>query len=165
MSLPYAEIDDTRRGLARAKNAGNYVPMKLFRGWGNRVLSVTDLAAGLWCQVQVEYRYLHPHLRTTTEWVEMEQKGTPVVRKTEGMKKGCAVHLKKGEVCCAGWVKRLCLCVRVCLYLSLGLCICLCLFPVCSSLSIFVQHSNQTIPTPNHLSVIFLYLAYSYFNI
>ena len=61
-------------------------------------MSVTDLTSGVWCEVQVEYRHLHRHLRNTAEWTEMEKKGSPVLLKTEGMKKGSDVHLKKGVI-------------------------------------------------------------------
>ena len=80
----------SRGGLDR------YVPFRLFRPWGQRVLSVTDLSDGNWCEVKVEYRKLHPHLKNTREWKKRADKGRPVVLRTEVMKKGSEVHLKKG---------------------------------------------------------------------
>lgn len=73
-----------------------YVPFRMFRPWAHRVLSVTDLTSGLWCEVQVEYRNLHPHLKMSREWRKMAENGSPVVLKTESMKKGSSVHIKKG---------------------------------------------------------------------
>jgi hypothetical protein len=52
----------------------------------------------VWCEVQTEYHYLHPHLKTSKEWTQLAEKGTPVLLKTESMKKGSAVHMKKGVV-------------------------------------------------------------------
>ena len=60
------------------------------------MLSVTDLSTGVWCEMQVEYRHLHPHLKKTGEWTELEKKGTPILLKTEVMVKGSTFHLKKG---------------------------------------------------------------------
>ena len=74
-----------------------FVPFRLLHPWGNRVLSVTDLSGGMWCEVNVEYRKLHRHLKNSREWKRMEEKGSPVVLKTESMKKGSEVHLKKGK--------------------------------------------------------------------
>ena len=81
-----------RHGLER------YVPLRLFRPRAHRVLSVTDLASGLWCEVQVEYRHLHPHLNSTREWRKMAETGSPVVLKTGSMKMGSLVHMKKGTL-------------------------------------------------------------------
>ena len=91
-----AELDDVKKGLMVQRNQDHYIPLGLFRPWGHRVLSVTDLTSGMWCEVQVEYRHLHPHLKRTKEWTKMGEKGSPVVLKTATMKKGSEVHMKKG---------------------------------------------------------------------
>ena len=91
-----AEFDDVRRGLMSQRSLGQYVPFKLYHHWGHRVMSVTDITGGMWCEVQLEYRHLHPHLKNSKEWTKMAEKGTPVVLKTETMKKGSAVHMLKG---------------------------------------------------------------------
>lgn len=82
------------------RNQDEYIPLHLFRPWSHRVLSVTDLTSGTWCEVQVEYRHLHPHLKKTREWKKMAEKGSPVALKTESMKKGSDVHMKKGIKVC-----------------------------------------------------------------
>lgn len=91
-----AELEDVKKGLMVQRNQDHYTPLGLFRPWGHRVLSVTDLTSGMWCEVQVEYRHLHPHLKETKEWKKMSEKGSPVVLKTATMKKGSEVHMKKG---------------------------------------------------------------------
>jgi exonuclease V len=95
LSTLEAELNDVRSGLMSRHGLTQYVPFRLFRPWADRTLSVTDLASGLWCEVQVEYRSLHPHLKTSREWRRMAEKGSPVVLKTESMKIGTAVHMKK----------------------------------------------------------------------
>ena len=72
------------------------VPFHLFHFWGDRVLSVTDIAGGTWCEMMVEYRKLHPHLKNSQEWKKMAEEGAPVVLRTATMKKGSEVHFKKG---------------------------------------------------------------------
>lgn len=99
LSLPYlaAELDDVKTGLKLRHGLNRFIPFRLLRPWGHRNVSVTDLSGGMWCEVNVEYRKLHRHLRNSQEWKKMEEKETPVVLKTETMKKGCKVHLKKGK--------------------------------------------------------------------
>lgn len=68
-------------------------------------MSVTDLSNGVWCEVQVEYRHLHPHLKSSKEWAKMAEKGSPVVLKTDRMRMGSVIHMKKGmahySCCCS----------------------------------------------------------------
>ena len=100
VQIPFtiAEFEDVRNGLMVRRGLDRYVPLRLYRHWGHRVLSVTDLSGGMWCEVQLEYRHLHPHLKNSKAWTEMAEKGSPVVLKTETMKKGSVVHMNKGEV-------------------------------------------------------------------
>lgn len=91
-----SELDDVRQRLAIEKNRGRYVPLKLFRSWGQTVISVTDIVAGLWCEVQVEYKHLHKHLKHTGGWSRMAEQGRPVQLKTTEMMRGATIHLKKG---------------------------------------------------------------------
>lgn len=79
-------------------NNGCYVPIDLFKG-GSRSVSVSDISSSLWCELQIEYRYLHPHLSRTSEWVRRKNMGTPVERKTKQMKDGSAIHYEKGVAC------------------------------------------------------------------
>ena len=95
--FPTAELDDVKDRLARTRNKGQYVPLRLFRSRGKNVINVTDISQGLWCEVQVEYKHLHPTMKRTAEWSKMAEQGTPVQLKTAGMKQGAAIHLKKGE--------------------------------------------------------------------
>ena len=101
------EFDDVRSSLARRKTNGRYIPLKLYRSSRNNSISVTDVQSGLWCEVQIEYRYLHPLMKKTPEWSKMEERGKPVQLKTTEMKKGTSIHLAKGRlalshalVCC-----------------------------------------------------------------
>ena len=95
--IPTAELDAVKDKLALTRNRGQYVPLRLFRSRGSNVINVTDISQGLWCEVQVEYRHLYPTMRRTAEWTKMAEQGTPVQLKTEGMKQGAAIHLKKGK--------------------------------------------------------------------
>lgn len=94
------ELDDVRQSLARRKTNGQYIPLKLYRSTRsnsrNNSISVSDVQTGLWCEVQLEYRYLHPHMKTTMEWSKLEEKGRPVLLKTPEMKQGTSIHLAKG---------------------------------------------------------------------
>ena len=87
-----------KAALARTRNGGQYTPLRLFRRGRDNVISVTDTVMGLWCEVQVEYKYLHPHMKKTAEWTKLAEKGTPVQLRTVSMKQGSAVHLKKGKL-------------------------------------------------------------------
>jgi len=91
-----SELDDVRQRLAIEKNRGRYVPLRLFRSWGQTVISVTDIVAGLWCEVQVEYKHLHKHLKHTGGWSRMAEQGRPIQLKTAEMMRGATIHLKKG---------------------------------------------------------------------
>lgn len=90
------ELDGVRQYLARSRTGGRYIPLKLYRSKRNNSISVTDVQSGLWCEVQVEYRYLHPHMKRTLEWSKLEEKGRPVQLKTPEMKQGAEIHLAKG---------------------------------------------------------------------
>ena len=90
-------MEDVKSGLMARQGLDQFIPFRLLNPWGNRVLSVTDLTGGMWCEVSVEYRKLYRHLKNSQEWKKMEDKGSPVVLKTETMKKGSEVHLKKGK--------------------------------------------------------------------
>ena len=98
--LLLTELNDVRQDLARRKTRGQYIPLKLYRSAKSNSISVTDVQSGLWCEVQVEYRYLHPHMRHTAEWSKMEEKGRPVQLKTPEMKQGTDIHLAKGTSSC-----------------------------------------------------------------
>lgn len=89
-----AELDGVKKGLAARKNNGIYVPLSVLKR--QRSVSVSDISGGLWCEVQMEYQHLHPWLRETREWRKRSAEGRPVNRKTETMKEGSSVHLKKG---------------------------------------------------------------------
>ena len=93
----FSEFDDTRAALSRQRNNGVYVPLRLYgRNRGSSVISVTDVTSGLWCEVKVEYRHLHPVMRRTSNWKRLEEKGAPVMLRTPVMKEGTSMHLKKG---------------------------------------------------------------------
>lgn len=98
LSFHPVELDDVRTLLAKTRNNGQYVPLKLFRARKHNSINVTDIVTGLWCEVQLEYKHLHPHMKKTREWSKMEEKGTPVMLKTPVMKQGAEIHLKKGEL-------------------------------------------------------------------
>lgn len=99
-NLPFTcenvELEDVRRGLMLHRSLEKYIPFKIYRHWDHRVMSVTDITAGMWCEVQLEYRRLYPHLKTSKGWTKMAEKGSPVVLKTNAMKEGSAIHLEKG---------------------------------------------------------------------
>ena len=90
------ELHDVRDRLARTKSNGRYIPLRLYRSNQRNSLSVTDTQSGLWCEIQVEYKYLHPHMTKTAQWSKMEAKGRPVKLKKPEMKQGENIHLKKG---------------------------------------------------------------------
>ena len=94
--LLHSELNDVRQSLAQRKTGGRYIPLKLYRSTKNNSISVTDVQTGLWCEIQAEYRYLHPFLKQTGEWRKMEEKGRPVLLKTPEMKQGTTIHLAKG---------------------------------------------------------------------
>ena len=91
-----SELEEVRHKLARAKSNGEYIPLRLYRSGRSNSISVTDLQSGLWCEVQLEYKYLHPHMKATVEWTKMAKRGKPVQLKTPSMKHGANIHLKKG---------------------------------------------------------------------
>lgn len=97
MSL-LTELDDVRQSLARRKTNGHYIPLKLYRSQRSNSISVTDVQSGMWCEVQVEYRYLHPLMTHTPEWSKMEERGKPVQLRTPEMKQGTDIHLAKGTL-------------------------------------------------------------------
>ncbi|CAI8035452.1 Exonuclease V [Geodia barretti] len=72
-----SELEDVKTGLMSRQGLDQFVPFRLLHPWGNRVLSVTDLSGGMWCEVNVEYRKLHRHLKNSREWKRMEEKGIP----------------------------------------------------------------------------------------
>ena len=84
--------------LADSRSQGKYVPLKLYRSHCHNSISVSDIQSGLWCERQLEYRYLHPHMKCTKQWKRVErEKGREIEKKTEVMIKGANIHLKKGE--------------------------------------------------------------------
>ena len=91
-----AELFDVRGKLAQLRSNGQYIPLKLYRSHCHNSLSVSDIQAGMWCESQLEYRYLHPHMRRTKQWLAEEKKGREVKKKTEVMLKGASIHEKKG---------------------------------------------------------------------
>lgn len=91
-----SELEDVRQKLAKTKSNGEYIPLRLYRSGRWNSISVTDIQSGLWCEVQLEYKYLHPHMKATLEWTKMEKRGKPVQLKTPSMKQGANIHLKKG---------------------------------------------------------------------
>ena len=99
MNLVHAELDEVRQSLARKKTNGKYIPLKLYRSTKSNSISVTDVQTGLWCEVQLEYRYLHPHMKVTKEWSKLEEQGRAVQLKTPEMKQGTTLHLAKGTKC------------------------------------------------------------------
>lgn len=68
--------------------------MKIFRNSGS--VSVSDVSSGLWCELQVEYRHLHPFLQRTKEWQRMKSEGRPIEKRTAIMQTGTDMHFKKG---------------------------------------------------------------------
>ena len=88
------ELEEVKQALAIRKNQGSYVPLELFRS--SRSVTVSGISSGLWCEQQVEYRHLHPYLRTSGEWLRRSAEGMPVQRRTEVMKEGASIHLRKG---------------------------------------------------------------------
>lgn len=90
-----AEFNDVRLNLARTRNKGHYVPLKLFRAQKGSSLNVTDIHSSLWCEVQVEYKHMHRHLKSTPAWTQLEKQGKPVQLTTPAMKQGATMHLAK----------------------------------------------------------------------
>ena len=93
-----SEFNDVRLNLARTRNKGHYVPLKLFRAQKGSSLNVTDIHSSLWCEVQVEYKYMHRHLKSTPAWTQLEKQGKPVQLTTPAMKQGATMHLAKGNL-------------------------------------------------------------------
>jgi len=60
-------------------------------------ISVTDIQSGMWCQSQLEYRYLYPHMKKTQQWEKQAKEGKEVQKKTPVMIKGSDIHVKKGN--------------------------------------------------------------------
>ena len=85
-----------RQRLARSRNDGKYVPLKIYRSHCRNSLSVSDIQSGMWCQSQLEYRYLHPHMKKTKQWEKQAKEGKEVQKRTPVMIKGSDLHLKKG---------------------------------------------------------------------
>ena len=112
--IPIAELEEVKSTLARQRNGGKYVPLRLFRGERLSV-SVTDVVSRMWCELSMEYRHLHRQLSKTQGWREREEElGRPVQRRTPVMTTGTNIHLAKGRcrhvplyVCmytCTRWV-------------------------------------------------------------
>ena len=86
-----------RGKLAHSRSNGEYVPLKLYRSHCHNSLSVSDIQSGMWCERQLEYRYLYPHMKKTKQWqVEERKKGEEIERKTKVMLKGASIHEVKG---------------------------------------------------------------------
>lgn len=90
------ELFEVRGKLAQSRSNGEYVPLKLYRSHCQNSLSVSDVQGGMWCERQIEYRYLHPHMRRTKQWLVEEKKGKEIKKKTGVMLKGASIHEKKG---------------------------------------------------------------------
>lgn len=87
-----------RGNLAQARSNGQYVPLKLYRSHCHNSLSVSDIQSGMWCERQLEYRYLYPHMKGTKQWLKEKKKGREVEKKTKVMVKGSKIHEKKGNL-------------------------------------------------------------------
>lgn len=74
-----------------------YVPLKLYRSHCHNSLRVSDLQSGLWCERQVEYRYLYPHMKRTEQWKRREREGKEIKKRTAVMVKGSTIHQMKGD--------------------------------------------------------------------
>lgn len=94
----FSELYDVREQLALSKSNGRYVPLKLYRSHCHNSLSVTDIQSGLWCESQLEYRYLYPHMKRTKQWEKQTKEGNEVQKKTPVMIKGASIHQSKGAV-------------------------------------------------------------------
>ena len=88
-----------RGKLAFSRSNGEYVPLKLYRSNCRNSLSVSDIQSSMWCERQLEYRYLYPHMKKTSQWKKQEEKkGEEIKKKTEVMLKGSSLHLIKGVI-------------------------------------------------------------------
>ncbi len=88
---------DVRYQLAASRSNGKYIPLKLYRSNRHNSLSVSDVQSGMWCERQLEYRYLYPHMKRTKQWTKKEREGREVKKKTEAMVKGSTIHHAKGD--------------------------------------------------------------------
>lgn len=93
------ELFEVRGRLAESRSNGQYIPLKLYRSHCHDSLSVSDIQSSTWCERQLEYKYLYPHMKTTKQWVKEEKKGKEIKKKTPVMIKGSTIHLKKGMEC------------------------------------------------------------------
>ena len=92
------ELSDVRWRLAQNRSGGEYVPLKLYRSHCYNSLSVSDIQACVWCETQLEYKYLYPHMKKTKQWQEKEKKtGKEIDKKTRVMVDGWNIHNKKGK--------------------------------------------------------------------
>ena len=60
-------------------------------------VAVSAISNSLWCEQQMEYQQLHPHMVRTAEWGKRSVKGRPIERETKQMIQGTAIHTKKGK--------------------------------------------------------------------
>ena len=91
------ELFEVRGQLSQRRSNGQYVPLKLYRSHCGNSLSVTDIQSSMWCERQLEYRYLYPHMKKTKQWREEEKrKGKEILKKTPVMITGATIHEKKG---------------------------------------------------------------------
>lgn len=68
--------------------------MNIFRR--NNAICVSDIASGLYCELQVEYRHLHPYLQRTKQWQQKREQGKTIEKRNVVMQEGTSIHLKKG---------------------------------------------------------------------
>lgn len=95
--LTHLELYEVRGELAQKRNNGQYVPLKMYRSHCHNSLSVSDIQTSLWCEKQLEYRYLYPHMKKTRQWTKEAEKGKEIKKKTEVMLKGSSIHQMKGD--------------------------------------------------------------------
>ncbi len=86
-----------RQSLAASRNNGKYVPLRIYRSHARNSLSVSDVQSGMWCQSQLEYRYLYPHMKRTKQWEKKTKEGKEILKRTPVMIKGSDMHEKKGN--------------------------------------------------------------------
>ena len=97
MHYQFLELFEVRGELSRRRSNGQYVPLKVFRSHCHNSLSVSDVQASLWCEKQLEYRYLYPHMQRTSQWKRETERGREIKKKTVEMKTGSDIHQKKGD--------------------------------------------------------------------
>ena len=90
-----------RERLACSRNNGTYVPIKLYRSHCHNSLSVSDIQSGMWCESQLEYRYLFPHMKYTKQWKKQAKEGNEVQKKTPIMTMGSNIHQLRGTMMCS----------------------------------------------------------------